>query len=309
MDDAVDALPPGGRTEWLTAGDGTRLRTMRWDAVIEEPRGSVVLLNGRTEFIEKYCEVIRELLERRFAVFTLDWRGQGLSSRALSDPLRGDVADFAQFDEDLRLFMERVVYPQAPRPLIALAHSMGGNILLRFLHREPKAFSCSVLTAPMLAIKTAPFPAWFARSVARMQVMAGAGTAYIWGGGPDAWTHPFEGNVVTTDRRRYARAEALLRAQPALRLASPSFRWLSAAFDSMAWTRQADFAGAIETPVLLVGAARDKIVHPGADMRLIRRLKKGTFVLLDAEHEIMMERDEIRRLFWAFFDGFVARGS
>ena len=42
--------------------------------------GVCVLLNGQTEFIEKYFEVIDELRGRGFAVATMDWRGQGGSA-------------------------------------------------------------------------------------------------------------------------------------------------------------------------------------------------------------------------------------
>ena len=55
----------------------------------ERPRGTVVLLTGRGEFIEKYAtEVVGELLERGFAVVALDWRGQGLSDRPLPSTTR-----------------------------------------------------------------------------------------------------------------------------------------------------------------------------------------------------------------------------
>ena len=52
-------------------------------------RASVVLFGGRGEFIEKYAtEVVGELLARGFAVLSMDWRGQGLSSRMLADPAK-----------------------------------------------------------------------------------------------------------------------------------------------------------------------------------------------------------------------------
>lgn len=299
-------MPPGGEIEWLKTGDGVDLRTARWMNPAAPVRGTVVLFHGRTEFIEKYSEVIAELLERGYCVFTFDWRGQGLSQRSLEDPLKGHVKDFAQFDQDLRLFMEQIVHPRAPEPLYGLAHSMGGNIFLRYLHDNPGAFAKAVLTAPMLAIKTGAFPQWFARGTAVIQSGFGGGESYVWGGGAQTARATFEENVVTRDRARFDRLEALLEAHPQLRLASPTFHWLEAAFRSMALARSEEFASQIEAHVLLIGAAHDKIVHPGADMRLIRRLKHGSFVLLQAEHEIMMERDEIRRLFWGFFDAFVA---
>ena len=94
-------------------------------------RGTVCLFQGRGEFIEKYFEVVADLRRRGFAVATMDWRGQGGSSRMLSNPRKGHVRSFAEYDQDLAHFMKEIVLPDCPPPYIALAHSMGGHILLR----------------------------------------------------------------------------------------------------------------------------------------------------------------------------------
>ena len=49
----------------------------------------VCIFQGRAEFIEKYFETVRDLRARGFAVATFDWRGQGLSDRALADRAQG----------------------------------------------------------------------------------------------------------------------------------------------------------------------------------------------------------------------------
>ena len=51
-----------------------RVRMAFWPATAATARGTIVLLQVRTEFIEKYFEVVGELRERGFAVLTLDWR-------------------------------------------------------------------------------------------------------------------------------------------------------------------------------------------------------------------------------------------
>ena len=56
------------------------------------------------------------------------------SARLLADPLKVHIRDFADYDDDLTSFLEQVVKPISPNPPIALAHSMGGQILLRTLH-------------------------------------------------------------------------------------------------------------------------------------------------------------------------------
>ena len=123
-------------------------------------RGVCVLLNGQTEFIEKYEEVIGELAARGFAVATLDWRGQGGSQRDLANPLKAHIGHFTDYDEDLSAFMDMVVRPMGDRAPIALAHSMGGHILLRALHARPNQFAAAVFSAPMIGVQTRGYPRW-----------------------------------------------------------------------------------------------------------------------------------------------------
>src|SRR3982074_3953795 len=60
---------------------GARLRYACWN-VPGTARGTVVVLTGRGEFIDKYAtEVVGELLGRGYAVISMDWRGQGPAGR------------------------------------------------------------------------------------------------------------------------------------------------------------------------------------------------------------------------------------
>src|ERR1700682_5019862 len=80
-------------TGTLKTPDGVSLRFARW-APPPGRKGTVCLFQGRAEFIEKYFETVRDLRARGFAVATLDWRGQGLSERALPHPFKGLVGEF-----------------------------------------------------------------------------------------------------------------------------------------------------------------------------------------------------------------------
>ena len=110
----------------LKTADGVSLRFARW-APPPGRKGTVCLFQGRAEFIEKYFETVRDLRERGFAVATLDWRGQGMSERALRNPRKGYVRDFSRYDIDLDTFVREVVLPDCPPPFFALAHSMGAS--------------------------------------------------------------------------------------------------------------------------------------------------------------------------------------
>ena len=91
---------------------GATLRAARFQSAPDAPaRGTCVLLNGQTEFIEKYFEVIDELRGRGFAVATLDWRGQGGSNRQTADSRKSFVGDFSEYDEDLDTLINWIVTP------------------------------------------------------------------------------------------------------------------------------------------------------------------------------------------------------
>ena len=149
---AKNPVPSGGTVGSFRGYDGAELRYARWDATRMPRRGTVCLLSGRAEFIEKYFEVIADLRRRGFAVATMDWRGQGGSQRMLSNPHKGHVAGFWEYDRDLIRFMKDIVLPDCPPPFIGLGHSMGGNILLRNATMPGLWFERLVLSAPMIAI-------------------------------------------------------------------------------------------------------------------------------------------------------------
>src|SRR5205809_6295364 len=117
---------------------GAELRAARFPAAPDVPyRGVCVLLNGQTEFIEKYFEVIDELRGRGFAVATMDWRGQGGSTRMTNDSPQSVVGDFSEYDQHLDTLMNWLVRSMLAdgNDPVALAHSMGAQHRLRGLRR------------------------------------------------------------------------------------------------------------------------------------------------------------------------------
>lgn len=262
------------------------------------------MLGGRSEFIEKYGEVISELCARGFDVATFDWRGQGGSSRALANPLYGHVIDFAEFDEDLATFLEQIVKPLTPTAPFVLAHSMGAHIVLRALHDHPSAFRAAVLIAPMIDV--------YGRRAMRfvlpiINALVPATLPFSRKKESDLLNVPFEQNVVTSDRTRYLRNQSLVRENLSLRLGYPTWGWLRAANASMKLLESNGYAESIKTPVLICAAGKDRLVVTKAAYDLAKRLQRSEYVEIeDAEHEILMENDSIRSRFWQAFDDFLA---
>ena len=220
----ANPVPDNVVTGTLKTPDGVALRFARWEPPAGR-RGTICILPGRTEWIEKYFETVRDLRSRGFAVAILDWRGQGLSDRALGNRLKGYVRSFADYDLDLETFMREVVLPDCPPPIFALAHSMGATVLIRAAYRGHRWFDRLVLTAPMLAIAGIDSMALASVAMRAMRII-GLGTSYVPGRNAGVMDlRPFAGNILTTDPVRYARNAAILQAEPTLALGGPTVAW------------------------------------------------------------------------------------
>lgn len=306
---AKNPVPGGAVPGELKTPDGARLRFVRWEATRGPRRGTVCLFGGRGEFAEKYFEVVADLRRRGFAVATMDWRGQGGSSRQLSNPRKGHVGSFSEYDADLKLFMKEIVLPDCPPPFLALAHSMGGNILLRNAVQPGSWFDRMILCAPMIAFADdrVGYPQSVARAYAEVGCLFGFGRQYVRGGSDYIVEQgPFEGNLLTSDRERWYRNKAVLDTNPALGLGSPTIGWLRAAYRSMGLVATDGYAGSVQVPMMIFVAGKDEIVSSRAIEDFAVNLKVGTHVLLpSARHEILQEADSIRLRFWAAFDAYM----
>lgn len=310
---AKNPVPSGAVTGVFKAADGASLRFARWEATRGPKRGTVCLFNGRSEFIEKYFEVVANLRRRGFAVATMDWRGQGGSQRELRNPHKGHIRDFSQYDDDLVRFMKDIVLPDCPPPYVALAHSLGGNILLRNACNRGSWFERMVLTAPMLGLanERMPVPMGVAQTLAAISATIGLGGLYVPGGsGAANESMPFENNPLTHDRERFMRNRALIEAAPQYATGAPTLSWLRAAFRSMARLTAPDYAKKVRVPILMLAAGEDVVVSTRQIEEFGLRLKVGTqLVLPRSRHEILQESDDIRQRFWAAFDAYLGANA
>lgn len=300
-------VPPGAEVGELVTRDKIRLRYARWDRHTGVPlRGTVTLVHGRAEFIEKYFEVVEELRSRGFVVATFDWRGQGGSQRLTRNPRKGHVRRFEHYERDLATFIREILLPDCPAPHYALGHSMGGAVLLLHARKTTNVFDRMVLSAPMIGLHPATLPGAIGRTILGIARYAGFGRSYIPGGGDTAVnTQPFDRNPVTTDRRRYDRTEAVVRAAPELALGAPTIGWAHTALATMDRFRHSRFGAQVHVPVLMVAAGAESIVCNASIERLSLRLRAGGQVVVPgSRHELLMERDIYREQFWGAFDAF-----
>jgi lysophospholipase len=306
---AKNPVPSGATVGTFRGYDGAELRFARWDATRTPRRGTVCLFGGRTEFIEKYFEVIADLRRRGFAVATMDWRGQGGSQRMLPNPRKGHVRGFWEYERDLTRFMKDIVLPDCPPPFIGLAHSMGGSVLLRVATMPGLWFERIVLTAPMITIheKSLGASVLNATLYAELGCLLGLSKAYVVGGSDKLETaNPFEGNCLTSDLERWTRTKAILDLAPSLGLGSPTVGWLRAALRCCRRISHADYPARINVPLLLFAAGNDTVVSSRAVEDFAVKTKVASCILMPgSRHEILQENDSIRTRFWAAFDAYL----
>lgn len=285
---------------------GVAIRAVIAPSLSTPARGTVILCAGRTEFIEKYFEVITDLQTRGFVVFCMDWRGQGLSGRETANRLKGHLSSLDDAVTDLftalRLFGERL-----PRPHVILAHSMGGGIALRGLQSNKISVDAAMFSSPMWGIKGLSD---LAVQVSRFLTVIGLGEAFAFGVETRWRKEPFKRNTVTNDKERYARAQGLIQAEPMLALAGPTFGWVAAAADAFEAFHVHGAVAHLRLPVTVLSAGDERLVDNATHVSLSQAMPNAVHkVIPGAKHELLMETDAVRAQVWAEFDALIQRLS
>lgn len=296
--------PELAQAVWYSGPDGRRLRAMFAPAPsrFSAPRGTVIVCPGRTEFIEKYFEVARDMQTRGFAVVVFDWPGQGLSERDLPDRLAGHIQSFDLFVEALRIGVAHL-RSRLVEPFVMLAHSMGGAIGLEALRTHRIDVEAAAFSAPLWGLKVPPL----AMTISRLLCGFGQGRAII---SAHKMEETFEENEVTNDPDRWRLQRELAAANPDLALGSVTWRWVNAVLHLFEALRQPGALNAIQIPILVATAQEEMIVENGAHEEIAARLVNAEHITIPgAKHEIMMETDERRAMFFKAFDNMLARAN
>lgn len=291
---------------FLQTPDGVSLRYARWRTLSFPAKGTVLILHGRAECIEKTFETVTRLRNDGFDVFTFDWRGQGGSSRLLSDPMRGHVDSFDEYITDLNTCMEEVVLPDCPGPYYILAHSTGALVSLLAAPGFANRIRRMVLCAPLLHLGKIPVSQSTLKFLTGLMTAIGLGGLYLSGGKDLQINRSFATNRLTSDPIRFARNKKLAVEHPELCIGGPTAGWLFAAMRAMERLEESDYHGRITIPTLLIRAGADEVVDAVSIERLGRSMRSGsTLVINGARHELMHERDIFREQMLSAFDAFV----
>lgn len=294
--------PRGARFGTWRAPDGWALRRMDWSPQRgQKPRGSLIFAGGRGDFIEKYLEAFAYWHGKGWHVTAFDWRGQGGS--------RGPGFGFESFDpliDDLAALLADW-RAGGPGPHVAIGHSMGGHLLLRTLIERRPALDAAVLVAPMIAVNSAPTPAWLAPAVAATMCRLGLGPAPMWKTPPAMLRKGTQRQRnLTGSIARYEDEAWWWAKEPGWNLGAPTWAWMRAAFRSAAAAFTPERLAGMTIPVLLLAAKHDRLVSAKAIARTARRLPHAELAIFpEAAHEILREADPVRHAAFARIDAFL----
>jgi lysophospholipase len=303
--------PEGLRGGYFSTPDKVRLRYATFPKTAGAAKGTVCLVQGRTEYIEKYFETIGDFQKRGFAVATLDWRGQGGSDRLIGNRRLGFVRDFNDYWVDLQSFHANILLPDCPAPYYLVGHSMGGLVSLIAATRDRMMFDRVFLSAPMVGLGNQPLSFGGMAAIADAVSLIGLGRMPVGRAADELPSEKgFPGNPLTSDLRRYMITVDTWRERPDLIVGKPTFRWAGAAMHAMSDASTDAFPAAIKVPVLMLAAARDEVVSTGWTEQLGLRMRTGRHMVIPAaRHELFMEVDAIRAQVFAAFDAFITEQS
>jgi len=298
--------PKGGKAFFFTTSDQVRIRVAIWNS--ESTVGTIILQSGRTEFIEKYFEVIQEFIDRGFCIAMFDWRGQGLSDRLIDNPYLGHIEDFSLYDKEFEEILDSVYLPSCPRPWVGMGHSMGGCLIASKAEAGPKIFNLIILCAPMLSLKLPKPVEVLGLMVGVMSKLGFRSSAFPqpeWRKRKGWHEIPFEENVVTSDEFRFKRGGDLVRANENLALGGITVAWAHESIKRVRRFNKSDWGKDIDCPTLLLSATQDKLVDPKRNELICKAIPHITIAQIEGNHELLMERDSIRSITWNHIDKFL----
>lgn len=291
------AIPQGASETRWTLPDGAAIRRFELAPPAGlAPRGSILFMPGRGDAYEKWLETLDQWSREGWHVGAADWRGQAYSGRLGADARTGHVDDFGIWVDDYAALWNDWC-AATPGPHVAVAHSMGGQIVLRAVAEGRVRPDALVLSAPMLGLHPAWVPAGLLHLVARCVAALGDPRRPAWKDGekPELIERA-RSRLLTHDPGRYDDEDWWRDQRPAIVLGAASWGWVERALASIRGLGRRGVLESVDVPVLIFGTRADGLVSWPAIRHAAARLPRGELVAFgpEARHEILREVDPVR---------------
>ncbi len=152
------------RTFAINPNDGYKVRYSRFGCA-PGAKGAIVIAPGRTEPAYEYYETALDFIALGYGpIYAVDHRGQGLSPRLLTDPLKGHVDRFEDYIDDFTIVVDDIqkdlsVMGAGDAPLFFTSNSLGGAIGIGYFQAlaDGNPFDAATLLGPMIHVNYISF--------------------------------------------------------------------------------------------------------------------------------------------------------
>ncbi|MFM8269567.1 MAG: alpha/beta fold hydrolase [Pseudomonadota bacterium] len=278
--------------------------------IFEHPleRGAIVFVTGWTETHLKYAELLWELYQAGYSVYSVDNRGMGFSTRLTANAQQVHVEKVQDYVDDLKEFVEKVVRPEKHEKSFFIAHSMGGLITAKYLAQNPGVAHAAVFSAPLFQLNTGKIPERVAFQITRREIKKGNGKKYALTQGDTTYEKAADFNTQKTTHslKRWNRKTANWKQFPILLQGGSTNQWVNTILENTFGLLEGGWKK-MPVPSLILEASNDSyVINRGhekvcsqAEHCFIKRFE-GTY------HELFLEcdkfRDQVLRETFAFLE-------
>ncbi|MEO1564248.1 MAG: alpha/beta hydrolase [Pseudomonadota bacterium] len=292
LDNELAAAPAHGSAYFITASDQIRLRIGVWQDA-NAKKGTIFLLPGRADFIEKLGHAVTDLHAEGYAVCVLEFRGLGLSDRLLTDKRAGHVDEFLDYQMDVEAMLSAAKSLGLPKPWNLLGNSMGGCIGLRAVV-DGKPFTACAFTSPMWGIQLSPILRIIAPIITGSIRFAGKGHVYALGKNGEnetlAWS--FDENEITGDADMFDHLQQVNRAVDDHWIGGPTYGWLQQALKE---TKALSKCASPNLRAITFSAELDQLVEQSAIEQRMARWPDGEYESISgARHDLLRAGGDVR---------------
>ncbi len=271
-----------------------------------EKKGTVIITTGYADFMESYYETVHEYLDRGYAVWMMDWAGQGGSEKKRDDATKAQL--LTDHVADLHKFRNEIAEVADDKPVFLSTHSMGGQIALRYVMDHEKDFDFAILAAPLVDFHLKGVARGVLEAAFKAAVDLGLGNHTI-GGGRKGITRQ-----ILAERRKLRKEDPVrmdlhrtfFMMNQQLRAEDPTFGLIDSLLESTSRLKQEEVLQGIKTHILFGIAGNDDVVDNDSIHHAVEHIPNAVFGVIDgATHDLWHERQSLRLEWWAIVDGFL----
>ena len=274
------------------------------------PLSTLILLQGRSSYIEKFEDTLQWLTEAGHEVWIFDWRGSGGSSREIAtNPQKVYIDSYDTYIKDLDYMLTHVIKTTPNRPIILFGISLGGHIGLRYIEEHPTTVQGAFLISSMLSIHTKPYPLWLGRWMVTLASHLGLKKSYVVGYGDYNVQFKIDPKkIATTDIENYKKQLETNLKNMVLVTSGPTYGWVYETFKSIDKVNKPQALKQVAIPVMMIQAGEDTVIDTLQDQKicaLIPQCRLKTYP--SARHNILCESATIQKKLQDDFKDFVAQ--